>query len=212
MLDPPDHRMSPWVAWEQRMLAKQYSAMEEGRYSATFRQLYTGNASLRLDHFRQAGGFDPSFRRAEDVELAFRLADLGLEFHFEPAAIGLHYAERSYEAWREAAYTYGRNDVVFARDRGRSWILWFIREAFEKQNRGLRWLSQRCVRSPARRSGSTRLLGPIARSERISRIRPGRELSRYALSAVYAVEYYCGVADELGSPDAFTRLIQQGPT
>ncbi len=114
MLDPPDHTMSPWVAWEQEMLAKQYVAMDRGDYTATARQFYTGNASLRIDHLREVGGFDPAFRRAEDVELAFRLDDLGLTFHYESEAIGLHYAERSYEAWRRTAHDYGRNDIVFA--------------------------------------------------------------------------------------------------
>ena len=114
MLNPSDHTMSPWVAWEQEMLAKQYRSMHAGQYVATYRQFYTGNASLRRAHFDAVGGFDSTFRRAEDVEVAFRLADRGLSFEFEPSATGYHYAERSYDSWRATAHAYGRNDVIFA--------------------------------------------------------------------------------------------------
>ena len=73
MRNPPDHQMSPWIRWEQAMLAKQYDAMEAGHYDATARQFFTGNASLRREHVLAAGGFDPARRRAEDIELAYRL-------------------------------------------------------------------------------------------------------------------------------------------
>ncbi len=74
MLDPPDHRMSMWIQWEQSMLAKQYTAMTRGDFEPTARQFYTGNASVLRRHVVDVGGFDSSFRRAEDVELAYRLA------------------------------------------------------------------------------------------------------------------------------------------
>ena len=35
----------------------------------------------------------------------------------------MHFADRSYRAWLDAAYTYGRNDVIFARDRNQKWLL-----------------------------------------------------------------------------------------
>ncbi len=46
MLNPPDFKMSSWIRWEQAMLYKQYGAMERGLFKPTFRQFYTGNASL----------------------------------------------------------------------------------------------------------------------------------------------------------------------
>ena len=77
---PKGFEMAPWVRWEQEMLMKQYQAMLRGDWPATARQFYTGNASLRRSHLLAAGGFDEGFRRAEDVELAYRLADKGLGF------------------------------------------------------------------------------------------------------------------------------------
>lgn len=207
MLDPDDHEMSPWIAWEQRMLAKQYDAMERGVYSATMRQFYTGNASLRREHVHAVGGFDTAFRRAEDVELAFRLDDHGLAFHFQPDAIGRHYAERPYESWRRTAYDYGRNDIVFARDHGREWIWEFIPDSFGRQHRAIRGLVRAAVASDRTRRVATRMLewivarGPVARRE---------QLVGYALSGVYAIEYHCGVAEELGSSAAFVALVRDG--
>jgi len=207
MLDPPDHTMSPWVAWEQEMLAKQYLAMDRGDYTATARQFYTGNASLRIDHLRSVGGFDPSFRRAEDVELAFRLDDLGLTFHYEPEAIGLHYAERSYDAWRRTAYDYGRNDVVFARDLGRTWLFEFIRDSYRWRNPIVRRLIMFGVgsdRSAQRIIGRCeRLLGDPA-APAVGRTQ------RYALSVIYGIEYHRGIADELGSVEALRTLLAEG--
>ena len=123
LLTPEGFEMAPWVRWEQEMLMKQYRALLRGDWAATARQFYTGNASLRRNHILAAGGFDEGFRRAEDVELAYRLANNGLEFVFNIQAAGMHFADRSYRAWLDAAYTYGRNDVIFARDRNQKWLL-----------------------------------------------------------------------------------------
>src|SRR5690606_5465373 len=142
MLDPPGHRYSAWVAWEQQMLAKQYVAMERGEYAPTARQFYTGNASLRAEHLRAVGGFDPSLRRAEDVELAYRLADRGQRFHFVPEAVGYHFAERPYASWRNAAHLYGRNDMVFARHPARRWIYGFVADRLDGQPPLVRWTIQ----------------------------------------------------------------------
>ena len=201
MLDPPDHSMSPWVAWEQAMLAKQYDDMLDGKYSATARQFYTGNASVRTEHLAAVGGFDAEFRRAEDIELAFRLDDLGLTFHFDPEARGSHYADRSYDSWKSAAYLYGRNEVIFARDRGRTWIYQFRSEAFQQHHVAIRWLVRRCTRSVRWRTLTLPTLHTLGT------MRQPAVISRAALSCVYAVELHRGMADELGSVETFERLI-----
>lgn len=206
MLDPPDHRMSPWVRWEQAMLAKQYTAIARGDFEPTARQFYTGNASLRRRHVLDVGGFDASFRRAEDVELAYRLADHGLRFAFEPEAAGYHYAERSFESWRSAASTYGRNDVVFARDVGRREIRDWLAEEYRGRHVVVRTLTRLCV--PRSRTAAVvergllglASLGDIVHSERIT---------RQALSGIYNVAYYSGVADELGGAELLWRWIDQ---
>ena len=73
---------------------------------------------LRL--VQQFDGFDERFRRDEDIELAYRLADHGVEFVYRSDAIGWHYAERSYEGWCDIAFQYGYNDVVISRSADRN--------------------------------------------------------------------------------------------
>jgi glycosyltransferase involved in cell wall biosynthesis len=63
MLTPPGYRASPFVRWEQAMLYKQYDAMLRGEYAPTYRQFFTGNASLRRQLIVEAGGFDRQYRR-----------------------------------------------------------------------------------------------------------------------------------------------------
>jgi glycosyltransferase involved in cell wall biosynthesis len=207
MLDPPDHDMSPWVAWEQAMLAKQYSAMERGEFAATARQFYTGNASLRREHMRAIGGFDTSFRRAEDVELAYRLDDLGLRFHFEPTAVGLHYAERSYEAWRRTAYDYGRNDIVFARDHGRTWIFRFIKDSAGWRHPMLRLITSWSVALPTVRSATMAVTDKLIVPDRRW---PGDPVRRGALSLAYSIAYHHGLSDELGSISTYRHVLRHG--
>ena len=71
-------------------------------------------------HLLDAGGFDTAFRRAEDVELAYRLADAGCGSRSCRDAVVLHYAERSFDSWLDNASAYGRNDVIFGRDLGQA--------------------------------------------------------------------------------------------
>ena len=208
MLDPIDHRMSPWVRWEQEMLQKQYSALDAGEYEPSARQFYTGNASLRREHLIAAGGFDSSFRRAEDVELAYRLDDRGLRFFYENSAIGYHYATRSFEAWRSAAYTYGRNDVIFARDRGRSWMMSYIAYKFTSHHPAIQAVTTVCVRWRWLRRPLTVLLGWAAAA--VDRVGFERA-ARYALSAYYSIEYHSGIAEELGSPNQFFEVVSGSP-
>ncbi len=131
------------------------------------RQFYTGNASVARRHVIAAGGFDTAFRRAEDVELAYRLADRGLRFSFDHDAVVLHYADRSFDAWRRMATDYGRNDVIFARDMGRTWLLDSIAREFGDRNTLIRGLTRTCLPRPALRQGrvvGARRSGPERRA------------------------------------------------
>ena len=77
-------------AAEVAELEKQYNAVRAGRWTANARQFYTGNASMSRVLFIRSGGFDESFRRAEDVELAYRLEKEGVQFEMNLDAIGFH--------------------------------------------------------------------------------------------------------------------------
>ena len=105
------HYDQPWVAWEQAKIEAQYHAMLTGVYEPTFRQFWTGNASVGRAHLLAVGGFNQKFPRGEDVELGARLHQHGLQFRFNPQALGVHHAERSLESWSHAHRSYGLLEV-----------------------------------------------------------------------------------------------------
>ncbi len=204
LLTPEAVVQEPWVQWEQRMLYKQYDAMKRGDYGASARQFYTGNASLDRASFLDAGGFDESLRRAEDVELGYRLADLGMSFVFEPEARAFHHAERSYESWLAIPEAYGRTDVAFRRDGGEEWLVFEIRAEFAQRSPITRAITRLGVRLP--------ILRWLARTVAPKWISLGRKLGfsnagQRLLSAVFNFEYYASLAHELGGVGEFLALV-----
>jgi GT2 family glycosyltransferase len=203
MLTPSDFRLSPWVAWEQAMLEKQYKPMRKGEWKATPRQFYTGNTSLARKFLVTAGGFDERFRRAEDVELAYRLERLGVKFVFHPQAIGYHYAERSFRSWLETPYAYGCNDVIFMNE-GQSWIKGVISEEFKERNFLTQALIHLCLDRPRLNNLIPYILTNIANIGQKLRL-PRVNLAAY--SAIFNMRYYQGVSDQLGGRDHFFTMV-----
>lgn len=195
MLDPVDVALSPWVAWEQAMLRKQYDAMAAGRFTPTARQFFSANASLPRSLVMAAGGFDPSYRRLEDVELAYRLEDHGATWVFAPDAAGHHHAERAYASWIAMAYDYGRNEVTLARRQHRPGVLETIRDERDRRHPLVR-AGLRVARRPRPRRLLHAATEVWATSSLARRTPP---LTRALLSAAYNEAYYRGVADELAT-------------
>jgi len=200
MLEPPG-RLLPWVRWEARTLAGQYEAMVTGLWAPTPWQFYTGNASVRREHLRRAGGFDARYRRAEDVELGFRLERLGLEFVFAPEAAGTHIAERPFSSWLESGYQYGRTDVLFGKAEERAGALFPTRHP----------LTRRLVRWGLRYPRSARRLAlPAQAAIRVADRTGLPRLSHQLCSAIFNLHYWLGVADQLGSGREALRLAKLG--
>jgi len=148
----------PWVAWEQAKVEAQYRAMERGEWAPSFRQFWTGNASVARQHIIDAGGFDPSFLRAEDVELGVRLMERGLCFRFNPAARGLHFAERTLSAWERVHVSYGRAEVEIFEKLGEAELLRNLTGNWHRLNPATRWLVRSCLGHPGRHSAACALL------------------------------------------------------
>jgi glycosyltransferase involved in cell wall biosynthesis len=202
MSDAPGFKYSPWVAWEQAKLDKQYRAMHDGVYTATFRQFFTGNASLARELFIEAGGFDTTFRRAEDIELSYRLDQLGATFVFDEKAIAHHLAERSFASWIAAADAYGRNDVTFARDHEQRWLLPMMAKEFKERNIATRSLVRVCLTRPRLAALASRGLRAIGGAQwMIPRV------SSLALSGLHGLTYYCAAAGEYGDRAEFRAKL-----
>lgn len=206
MATPQNLVLKPWVRWEQAMLYKQYADIAAGRWQPTARQFYTGNASLARRHLVAVGGFETKFRRAEDVELAYRLADYGLTFVFNSQAVGYHYAERSFASWLQTPYLYGRNDVIFARDRGQHWLLPTVMYEFHQRHpfiKALTWLCLSRRQLNAIAVNSLRWVAGLNNAVGLAR------LSERAYSGIFNLSYYQGMADELKGRQVFFQLAKQ---
>jgi hypothetical protein len=109
----------------------------------------------------------------------------------------LHYAERSFDSWLANASAYGRNDVIFGRDLGQGWLLDSIGREFHDRHRLVQALTRASVRYSTPGRLATVALTMVARL--VSSTGP-KGASNVALSALYNLEYYRGMADELGDP------------
>ena len=204
MISPAGERLSSWVRWEQEVLDKQYAAMLKGEWTPSPRQFYTANASLARRHFEASGGFDSTYRRAEDVELGYRLRDMGLRFVFQPDAVVTHYAGRTLPGWWRIPYQYGVNDVRMSRDDGHGYILGVIGREFPERHP----LVQRLIRLLI--GGAIRCRAVAAPAVGLAVVAGGvglSPLSRWTYSLAYNLLYYQGVCDELGSVAEFRSLM-----
>jgi GT2 family glycosyltransferase len=203
LLAPSGFALKPWTRWEAVTLEQQYQDMEAGRWRPGPRQFYTGNASVRREHLLAAGGFNPEYRRAEDVELAYRLQQLRLTFHFCPKAKGWHYARRSLRSWLEIARDYGKADVVMSR-LGR-WVLVNMAVEFHQRRRPLRRLARACVGRPILlypAMGTALLAAQLAEWIGL----PSAAEAGY--SVVFNLTYWDTVCGRLGGQSAFWALIR----
>ena len=206
MLPPPDWLRPAWVRWEEEKLERQYQAMREGKHACTARQFYTANASLRRTPFLEAGGFDPCFARAEDVELGYRLQEHGARFVFDPHAVVRHFASRSFAAWRRTPYQYGRYDVIMHRDKQHGTLRTAAGD-FHRRH----WLGRLLARLAAGRPPLVHSAVLVLSLSALAADRLGaRRCASAALSGIFNLLYWHGVSDELGGRAVFRRWLAQG--
>jgi hypothetical protein len=203
MLPPGSWPRPVWVRWEEDKLVSQYEAMRAGLWECSARQFYTGNASVKRQRFLDAGGFDISFQRAEDVDLGYRLRDAGARFIFNPRAGVLHYAWRSFESWCRTPYQYGRNDVIMQRDKGRQTLDWATQE-FHGRNRLNRLVVRVCAGRRPIVEPMVSVLSGVARV--MSRV-GAQQAALHALSAIFSLLYWQGVCEEVGDAHTVWRAI-----
>lgn len=206
LLPPRDTRLNAWGAWEERTLCSRYDAIQAGRWQATYRLFYTGNASAPKRHLLATGGFDHRYTRAEDIELGRRLSVLGCTFTFVPNARGWHYVHRRFASWADMPVAYGRATVSMARTLG---VADLVSAAFEYQFRNppVKLITRLCVGSNRRVAWATALLHGVAVAAWAAHL----DILAYAsCSLLYNMRLYHGFAAELGSTTSFWRLIKTG--
>ena len=198
----------PWVAWEQAMLEEQYGAMRRGEWEPTFRQFWTGNASVAREEILAAGGFDPAFRRAEDVELAARLARRGVCFRFHPAARTEHAAERTLDSWCAMHLAYGRLERRIFAHLGEGHALTTLADNWARLHPATRSLVRACLGSEIVRAAAIAALRGMLQA---SRIAPASWVARRACSALANVLYWSGAHEAMGA-QGFREMVGRAAT
>jgi GT2 family glycosyltransferase len=103
-------RLLRWLEWSGSQF--DYRALGDTPVEdAGFGRFYSANVSVKRELFSKSGGFDPDFRSAdyEDIELGWRLHQLGMRLAYEPAAL----------AWHLHRYTWGEVEQRY-RNRARA--------------------------------------------------------------------------------------------
>ncbi|MBC8139657.1 MAG: glycosyltransferase [Fibrella sp.] len=204
--DPKQRSAEPvWIGWEHAMLGKQYAAWRTGLWEGVgAHHFYSGNASVRREHLEAIGGFNETFGRQEDVELAGRLEkECGIRFRFDAEAVGIHRPVRSFAGWLKIPFAYGSLDVTRAHaDGGRTWER--IQHGYHDRNRTTRFVADLCLRVPF-------LSGPI-RSALLFGAKAAYKAEKDSvafamLSAIYNVRYLEGVAKAIGGGSALHRVL-----
>jgi hypothetical protein len=90
----PDLTVTPFMHWlDASGLQFAYETwLRAGPVDPPYAAFYTANLSLRRELLLRVGGFDERFPfpAYEDMELAFRLAQLGLRMEYRPEALAWH--------------------------------------------------------------------------------------------------------------------------
>jgi glycosyltransferase involved in cell wall biosynthesis len=189
------HYQDPWVAWEQAKVEAQYAAMLRGDWAPTFRQFWTGNASVPRQALLDAGLFNPAYLRAEDVELGLRLLKLGMTFRFEPEAKTLHHVERTLDSWERVHSSYGKAEVAIFGGLGEAEMLEMLSGNWRRLNPATRWVLRACLDHPRRHAAARMLL----RSHlQVARRLPLPLLSEKVCSVLAGLLYWQASSDTLG--------------
>ncbi|MDX1934499.1 MAG: glycosyltransferase family 2 protein [Capsulimonadales bacterium] len=207
-----DHgnREPVWVVWEHMMLAEQYHNFREGIWEgAGPHHFYSGNASVRRRHLLAVGGFDETFKRQEDVELAFRLErQCGVRFVFDGEAAGWHRPQRSFASWKKVPYEYGRLDVVRARRGDVDWEL--VRHSYHSRNPLTRVLAQVAMTVPVLEPSLE--TGLLTLTRVLYRFRQGRSETQalLPLSVLFNLRYLKGAREEIGGARPLREVLNGG--
>jgi glycosyltransferase involved in cell wall biosynthesis len=203
MLRDPKRREPAWIAWEHAMLQKQYDNWESGVWAgAGPMHFYSGNASFRREWALAVGGFNEDLKRAEDVDLGWRMQrECGVRFRFDSAPIGVHRPSRSFQSWLNVADAYGHLDVVRARAGDNSWDL--VRSSYVSRNAITRLLAEIIFAVPP---ASILIRNTFLMFARAVFAAGARSTAIAALSVIYNLRYLESVRLEMGLP-ALRRLI-----
>ncbi|MES2459968.1 MAG: glycosyltransferase [Armatimonadota bacterium] len=195
--DPARRWSEPcWIAWEHAMLEKQYTNWRTGVWPGVGpNHFYTGNASVARRHVQAVGGFDETFKRQEDVEMADRMSrnDPPVAFAFDSNAKGTHRPLRTFTSWCAVPTAYGQLDAIRVRRSNLS--LQGIQDLYQGRNRVTRACIGLCLSVPRITPLLEFTLASLARI--VWRLRVAK-IALALLSTVYNIRYIAAFSRESG--------------
>jgi cellulose synthase/poly-beta-1,6-N-acetylglucosamine synthase-like glycosyltransferase len=189
-----------------------FQAMRRPGYRYSYRDLVTGNCSIRKTDFAHLGGFDPAFWRHQDWELGLRAIRAGLTIRCIPEAIAAHHVQTDLAGVCRHSRTEGRMDVFLAL-RYPALIAQLPLASYAtidppagRLRRPLRILAFR--RPELGDRIADRLTGAVHVAEALKLRNPWRRW----MNDLRDYWYWRGVAAEIGSLRALTELVNSRPT
>jgi GT2 family glycosyltransferase len=109
-------RPSRWQRDAYRWWQDSFRVFARPGHRFSYRDFFSGNASMAAELFWRVGGFDLTFKgRLEDYELGLRLIKAGATFHYAPQALGDHHDQTDLMQWLKRIRQEGEADVQIAR-------------------------------------------------------------------------------------------------
>ncbi len=173
-----------------------YSRLAAGSGRPTYMDCYSGNLSVARDAFRACGGFGEDLAHSEDVELGFRLQELGLRFVYLPLARGYQRFDKGFGAY-----------VAEARASGRAGLLLLHRHPAMLSTMPIGAYSQ--ARPVERALRRVALAAPRAAFTAMTALDPVLGRSRWHrgwYGFVRRAAYWCGVKSVVESRETWQRL------
>jgi hypothetical protein len=200
-------RPSRWQRDAYRWWEDSFRAFARPGHRFTYRDFFSGNASMPAELFRRAGGFDLSFTgRLEDYELGLRLLKAGARFSFAADAVGDHHDQTDLAQWMRRIRQEGVADVQISSRHFElrttifgplyhpslaTRLLRFVAFTWPKQRNRLQRIAIAAI-------GTTEFFGLRYRWQQLVWL-----LREY--------NYYCGVASQLGDHRAYLAWLGKAP-
>jgi GT2 family glycosyltransferase len=180
----------------------------------TARDFYSGNASLRAEVLREAGGFSESFAvyGNEDVDLSLRLRAAGVEIVFDPEALAIQSYDKDLRSLAADTTQKGHTATILARAHPAAFGELKLANPWDGSRP---WLAKRSVllRLTRRLPGVRRAVVAVA----VLLERAGFWRSPLFYRAVLDYAFWAGVDAELrestpeGDLDRLARELRRGP-
>ncbi len=194
---------SPWDAYEDAMRHKRQTALSTTEQPSGIHS--AGNFSVHRDLLAAAGGFRGYLPGNQEVELGYRLREMGAEFVFSPTAPAEHCGSSEYRSWSDRQSMRGRLDVATYRQSPDGQGLDRLLACFHQRHPLSRTLvaallrRRRLAPTMIRWAGQT---GALAHRLGLAAI------SRAAYSVIANTLYWSGVRDALRGNVAFFLLLK----